>query len=351
MMEIPEGKVSLLDAVPVRCGHITTEWEGECAVLAYPRFKYEWMRRFLLPKGMSPDIHVRLEEHGTAVWNLIDGHRTVREIKFWTLDKIETRIAGVPDKDNVYFVKMKDKTVAPLMELTEDGIVRSINIPFSGKPAAKTPEAKATESSIDPRSFLTEEILMSNSSAKMAELVAKEIYSIRESKNALLRGEADNMPKDGAQLKLMLDNLNQQETAMTEMFSGKIKKEPKTFTIRLTPKEMKDEVAFRFSRKLGVVANNDLAGEPYYISVTDLKSPDVSATEEGKKTVDGVAYNLPGKAQVTLMYNNKKLFDDQLPITQFGTVEYLAPVLFNKNSTIKVLFDTATGGLIKVDRE
>ena len=270
--------------------------------------------------------------------------------EFWTLDKIETRIAGVPDKDNVYFVKMKDKTVAPLMELTEDGIVRSINIPFSGKPAAKTPEAKATESSIDPRSFLTEEILMSNSSAKMAELVAKEIYSIRESKNALLRGEADNMPKDGAQLKLMLDNLNQQETAMTEMFSGKIKKEPKTFTIRLTPKEMKDEVAFRFSRKLGVVANNDLAGEPYYISVTDLKVPMYLPPRKAKE-VDGVAYNLPGKAQVTLVYNNKKLFDDQLPITQFGTVEYLAPVLFNKNSTIKVLFDTATGGLIKVDRE
>lgn len=168
--------------------------------------------------------------------------------EFWTLDKIETRIAGIPDKDNVYFVKMKDKTVAPLMELTEDGIVRSINIPFSDKPAAKMPVAKATESNIDPRSFLTEEILMSNSSAKMAELVAKEIYSIRESKNAILRGEADNMPKDGAQLKLMLDNLNQQETAMTEMFSGKIKKEPKTFTIRLTPKEMKDEVAFRFSK-------------------------------------------------------------------------------------------------------
>lgn len=79
-METPEGKISLLDAVPVRCGHITTEWEGECAVLAYPRFKYEWMRRFLLPKGMSPDIHVKMEEHGTAVWALIDGQRTVREI-------------------------------------------------------------------------------------------------------------------------------------------------------------------------------------------------------------------------------------------------------------------------------
>lgn len=149
----------------------------------------------------------------------------------------------------------------------------------------------------------------------------------------------------------MLDNLNQQEHAMTEMFSGRIKKEAKTFTIRLTPREMKNEVAFRFSKKLGVVAQNNLAGEPYYISVTDLKTPDLPTAEEGKKKVEGVAYNLPGKAQVTLVHNNKKLFDDQLSITQFGTVEYLAPVLFNKNSTIKVLFDTATGGLIKVDRE
>ena len=49
--------------------------------------------------------------------------------------------------------------------------------------------------------------------------MAKEIYNIRESKNALLRGQADNMPSDGAQLKIMLDNLNAQEEAMTQMFS------------------------------------------------------------------------------------------------------------------------------------
>lgn len=30
------------------------------------------------------------------------------------------------------------------------------------------------------------------------------------------------MPKDGAQLKLMLDNLTLQERAMTEMFAGKV---------------------------------------------------------------------------------------------------------------------------------
>ncbi|ADV43552.1 DUF4831 family protein [Bacteroides helcogenes] len=271
---------------------------------------------------------------------------------YWTLDKIQPRIAGIPDKDNVYFVKLKDKTVAPLMELTEDGIVRSINMPLSGqKPDKAVKTIGSPENSIDPRSFLTEEILMSNSSAKMAELVAKEIYNIRESKNALLRGEADNMPKDGTQLKLMLDNLNLQELAMTEMFSGTVKSESGTFTIRITPKEMKDEIAFRFSKKLGIVANNDFAGEPYYISITDLKTPDTSGTEESKKKTEGIAYNVPGRAKVTLVQKNKKLFEEEFPITQFGIIEYLAPVLFNKNSTIKVLFDTATGGLIKVDRE
>ena len=257
---------------------------------------------------------------------------------YWTIDKLQTRVTGVPDKDNVYFVKLKDKTVAPLMELTEDRT----------EPATKI--TATAQEIIDPRKFLTEEILMASSRAKMAELVAKEIYNIRESKNALLRGEADNMPQDGAQLKIMLDNLNLQERAMTEMFSGTLKEEPQTFTIRLTPKEMDNEVAFRFSKRLGVVASDDLAGEPYYISITDLKTPAIPE-DDGKKKVDGVAYNVPGRAHITLTGNNKKLFDGELPITQFGTIEYLAPVLFNKNSTVKVLFDTATGGLIKVDRE
>ena len=272
---------------------------------------------------------------------------------YWTIDKVQTHVAGVPDKDNVYFVKLKDKTVAPLMELTEDGIVRSINIPLNSHTIPATKITAAAQETIDPRKFLTEEILMASSRAKMAELVAKEIYNIRESKNALLRGEADNMPQDGAQLKIMIDNLNLQEEAMTKMFSGIREKEEKTFTVRLTPdKEFSNEVAFRFSKKLGVVANNDLAGTPFYISLKDLKTVKIPQ-EDGKKKKDleGIAYNVPGQALVTLTDGKKKLYEGELPVTQFGIIEYLAPVLFNKNSTIKVYFDPNTGGLLKVDRE
>ena len=271
--------------------------------------------------------------------------------EYWELNSVKVKPVGVPNSEATYFVKLKDKTVAPLMELTEEGLIKSINVPYSSNNAKNAANnAVAPQRKANPRDFLTEEILMASSTAKMAELVSKEIYNIRESKNALLRGQADNMPSDGAQLKIMLDNLNLQERAMTEMFSGTLKEEPQTFTIRLTPKEMDNEVAFRFSKRLGVVASDDLAGEPYYISITDLKTPAIPE-DDGKKKVDGVAYNVPGRAHITLTGNNKKLFDGELPITQFGTIEYLAPVLFNKNSTVKVLFDTATGGLIKVDRE
>ena len=272
--------------------------------------------------------------------------------EYWELSSVKVKPVGVPNSEATYFVKLKDKTVAPLMELTEDGLIKSINVPYSGnnttKAATNTP---ASQRKANPRDFLTEEILMASSTAKMAELVAKEIYNIRESKNALLRGQADNMPKDGAQLKLMLDHLDEQEQAMTEMFSGVLNKEEKIYTIRLTPgKDMNNEVAFRFSKKLGIVANNDLAGEPVYITLKNLKTVKMPE-DDGKKKVDGVAYNVPGRASIVLKQEKEILFEDEVPVTQFGTVEYLAPTLFNKNSTVKVTFNPVTGGLVKVDRE
>ena len=69
------------------------------------------------------------------------------------------------------------------------------------------------------------------------------------------------------------------------------------------------------------------------------------------KEMEGIAYNVPGQAMVTLTDGKKKLYEGEIPVTQFGIIEYLAPVLFNKNSTIKVYFDPVTGGLLKVDRE
>ena len=80
--------------------------------------------------------------------------------------------------------------------------------------------------------------------------------------------------------------------------------------------------------------------------------PPVEETDSKKKDeLEGVAYNLPGRAKITLKQGNHTLLETETPLTQFGTIEYLAPALFNKNSTTTVLFDTTTGGLLKVDRQ
>ena len=294
-----------------------------------------------------PKTQIELEIKANKVSYLRLTNVSAEPDEYWELNSVKVKSVGVPNSETTYFVKLKDKTVAPLMELTEDGIVKSINVPYSKSNEIKkaAPVTPATVKA-NPRDFLTEEIPMASPTAKMAELVAKEIYNIRESKNALLRGQADNTPSDGAQLKIMLDNLNAQEDAMTKMFSGTRDKEEKTFTIRLTPdKELNNEVAFRFSKKLGVVANNDLAGTPFYITLKDLKTVKMPQDDgKKKKEPEGIAYN-------TVKDGKKKLYEGEVPVTQFGIIEYLAPVLFNKNSTIKVYFDPNTGGLLKVDRE
>lgn len=269
----------------------------------------------------------------------------------YTLDKVEVTSVGVPDNEAVYFVEMKDRTTAPLMQLTPQGVVVSINMPYSPLPEKVEPTPKESPEPLDPRAYLTEEMLMASSTAKMAELVAKEIYSIRDSKSSLIRGEADNMPKDGQQLEIMLANLNRQEAALTQMFTGTHTEVQQIYTERVVPNERTASPTARFSTKSGYVSADNLSGEPIYMQLMDQRVDNhPAAVETPKKGLTGVAYNVPGLVDVTITYKHAQFFRAQLPATQYGTREYLAPQLFNKNALTKVLFDPDTGALLKIER-
>lgn len=111
-------KINLLDTIPVCSSHIKMAWEGEYIVLAFPRFKHAWMQRFLLPKGM-PDIHVTLEEHGTAIWQLIDGRRTVGEIVELMGEHFHNE-AGYASRVTTYFMQLQKDG---FIQLTSNGSV------------------------------------------------------------------------------------------------------------------------------------------------------------------------------------------------------------------------------------
>ena len=260
----------------------------------------------------------------------------------WKIKQIDVRSIGVPDKSKAYIVKLKDKSQMSNVTLTDD----NSNERHSYKLEKSAPAENA-------RKYMTEDILMAGSTAKMAELTAKEIYNIRDSKNLILRGQADTMPKDGASLKLIIDNLDKQEKALTEMFSGSTITEDKLFTVRIAPTEdMKNAVVLRFSSLLGIVDANNLSGEPIYISVNSTASiAPADDNAKKKKRPEGAIYNIPGKGKVTVSFKGKNYFSGDMPITQFGSTEVLTTDLFNKKLNTRVIFNPETGGIVKIDKD
>jgi hypothetical protein len=271
----------------------------------------------------------------------------------YELRGVKVTSVGVPDAENAYAVKQKDKSLASQVTLTRDGILLAIHAPEAGEESAqKEVEPTVTGAVTDPHKFLTEEMLMAGSSYKMADLVAKEIYAIRDSKSSLTRGQADYMPSDGAALQVMLTNLDEQERSLTSMFAGVALQTVRTVKVRLEPAlDGSRQLAFRFSQQLGVVSTDNLAGEPFYLTVNNLNALPAAA-EKVQKKPQGIIYNVPGKAEVTVQAAGRTYFKGELPVTQLGATEVLATDLFtNKKLDTKVIFNPNTGAIVKIEKE
>lgn len=268
----------------------------------------------------------------------------------WTLKSIKLEPYGKPDKAKAYSIKLKSKTVAPLVGLSHDGILLSINTDASESFLPELPKPEQGVAPENPRSFMTQEILAAGSTAKMAELCAQEIYDIRESKNALIRGEADNTPKDGAQLKLMLDQLDRHASVLESLFAGTKQTDTEVFSFFFDPmKETERDVLFRFSQKLGVLDADDLAGEPVAVAVKVLETiptavPSAETTKKRAKMERGVYYNVPARTRINISYKGKEYAKLETPMGQFGVVEILSNILFDKKTTTQVTFFQTTGG-------
>lgn len=268
----------------------------------------------------------------------------------WEIKSITLEPYGVPDKTKAYSIKLRSKTVAPLVGLSRDGLLLSINTDADESTLPALPQASQDPAPADPRAYMTQEILAAGSVAKMAELCAQEIYDIRESRNALVRGEADNTPKDGAQLQLMLSQLAQQDQALTSLFAGTTHTTHEVFSMTYDPtQETARDILFRFSHKLGVLGQDDLAGDPIYISVKRTETLPATVVDEQvvkkkAKMEKGVYYNVPARGKLRVFDADKEYCTLETPMGQFGSVEILSNLLFDKKTNTKVTFFQNTGG-------
>lgn len=265
---------------------------------------------------------------------------------------------AVPDSTKEFVIYADKKRTIFNADLTREGILMAINaqgeaaptVPAEYEPSGwKTPHA-------NPRDYMKAEILAATSTVKMAELTARDIYDIRNSRNELTRGQAEYNPTDNNQFQSMMAYLDKQESILLQSFEGYTECDTCEYKFDYTPApSTRQDLLFRFSKKLGMCDADDLTGTPYYINIEDLALiPDIQTDMIGMKPIKddpGIVVNMPGKIKVRLAEGNKDIKSWELYAGQYGRLDMLSSNLFSTKFTTHLVFDPITGNVIKMEIE
>jgi hypothetical protein len=274
-----------------------------------------------------------------------------------TLEDILVINKGIANVDNSFMVEFRSNTMMPFVHLREDGVIAAINTAPTVDVFPKIDISAGQTATENPRRFLTQETLMAGSVARQAELVARQIFDLRRSRNDILTGEADAMPPDGNAYRVVMEQIDLQEKALTELFAGSEQAEyfMRTFTVVPDQTDINRMVIARLSERLGVVDADNLAGEPIYLSLRNrtpkmemqLSERDLRRLEN--KLSEGLVYNIPGKADLTVEFRNRTLKNTEVDVVQYGSQDVLTRKMFDNNrQPIRVLFYPELGAIKQI---
>ena len=271
----------------------------------------------------------------------------------WQIDNIEIKSNAIADPNRTFQVAIDNKGIANNITYAHDNIIAGVNVlsDWLDKSDESDKSDNSQFSTLNSQfnySVLNEDALVATSIPKMAEMVARQIYHIRESRTALLSADLDQMP-DGKALKTMLAQLDKEEAELVAFFVGKSTSYTVTKTYSITPDDdLKDYVIARISVSEGLTSAGNVIGEPIYLNVegTYINTPLTDPKKE--KAPKGFYYNVPGKAKITIESPD---FTTQttLPIAQFGYTTYLNAQLTN-NKTARITFNPELGTIIKIEK-
>ena len=276
-----------------------------------------------------------------------------------TVKSITIGTRGVPDSDNRWIAQFKPGSTVSIL-LDEGGIPLAINADaVEGAQPRELP--KAVPMPVSPldkpvaQQVLTQEMIRSTSLSKKAELAAQRIYELREQRNELISGNVDNMRADGASLKVALDALAEQEEALTAMFAGTTLTGTQVSTFSFVPSshEVADSVVARISPVDGITDSDDLRGIPLTVSIRVISRGELPVNDKGeakKFPKGGVAYNIPGAAEITVSFGGKVMGTKTVDLAQLGTTFGIDPDLFtHKKSPMQATFSPITGALLSLE--
>ncbi len=163
---------------------------------------------------------------------------------------------------------------------------------------------------------------------QLAERAARRLMELRDGKHLILTGEANVFPQSEA----AINEINRLEKEYTELFTGKVLREVRTFTYQVIPRrEMSGSpvTLLRFSEATGPGASTDKTGAPVMIEFSpEMKTRDLSVIRRPQSDVsvpryDKLYYRVPDVVNIKVFTGNQILNSSRRLIYQFGEVVQL----------------------------
>jgi len=257
----------------------------------------------------------------------------------------------ITDPEQAYLISTGKKSKNVVIALTPNGFLKSINGKSqidekTTKVATKTIVKEDSKKWETPASSIfTREMQQANSTAKMAELAANQLFNIRDTRFNLLTQEVEKTPQDGRSYEIVLGELKRLENAYLELFKGMITESKQTFSYTLNPQKDSTDVLLRFSLLKGVLDKSNLGGDPIYMEIKALPVAAEALRVDKTATARGLYYRVPGQAVVSITDGKDVLFSQEVTVPQFGRVLSLPATQFTAAELC-----TKTGALIELTK-
>lgn len=295
-----------------------------------------------------------------AEYSKIYTDRSASTKEYTNYDIISSSVSsvGVIDTTKRFLVAFDNNTVAPFVNLTNTGIISSINAEEKGGEDTVLPLYTDWTTTDKQMPSLPENYFMATNNIKKAEIASKYLNFVKQSVVDLLTGDMENSPKDGEGIKLVLNRLNMEAKRTERLFWGDTISRIQNIRIYIEPTtdDINNKTVARFSDVYGLVSDIDLSGEPLKLDVKiiDRYPPmDDKQMEKFVKRLDGIVYNMPATAKASLRYDEKILYEGDIAITQAGTMQTLREEMFNtKNKRpVQVVFDVNSGAIKNIKEQ
>ncbi len=163
---------------------------------------------------------------------------------------------------------------------------------------------------------------------QLAEKAAVRLMELRDGKHLILTGETNVFPQNSASL----DEMNRLEKEYTELFTGKVIREKRTFTYQVIPDKNstgKQVTICSFSESAGPVGPSDKSGIPLTLEfLAESKTSKVNlmtGSKEGSASQNAgkLYYRIPDVVSIKPSFGNRFFSTSRKLVYQFGEVVQL----------------------------